>query len=70
MDGRLIEKLKEIFGHSTVQVTERYAHLKTDLFSAADLAAMTIDLTLGEGRTVTIGYAVAPQEVDERAVKS
>jgi hypothetical protein len=33
MDGRPIEKLKKILGHSTVQVTERYAHLKIDLFS-------------------------------------
>jgi hypothetical protein len=45
MDGRLIEKLKEILGHSTVQVTERYAHLRVDLFQPADLAAMAIDLT-------------------------
>ena len=50
MDGRPIEKLKEILGHSTVQVTERYAHLKVDLFGPADLAAMAIDLTPGEGR--------------------
>jgi hypothetical protein len=70
MDGRPIEKLKEILGHSTVQVTEHYAHLKTDLFSPADLAAMSIHLTPGEGRTGTVGYVVATQEVDERAPKS
>ncbi len=61
MDRRPIEKLKEILGHSTVQVTERYAHLKTDLFSPADLAAMSIDLTPGEGphryRWLRCGYA-------------
>jgi integrase len=45
MDGRPIEKLKEILGHSTVQVTERYAHLRVDLFRPEDLAAMAIDLT-------------------------
>ena len=53
-----------------MQVTERYAHLKTDLFTPAGLAAMTIDLTPGEGRTRTVRYVVATQEVDERAVKS
>lgn len=59
-----------ILGHSTVQVTERYADLNTDLFSASALAAMSIDLTPGEARTGTVGYVVATQEVDERAVKS
>jgi len=70
MDGRPIEKVKEILGHSTVQATERYAHLKTDLFSAADLAAMTLDLTPGDANTGTVGYVVATQGVDDRAVKS
>ena len=63
-------KLKEISGHSTVQVTERNAHLKTDLFSPADLAAMSVDLTPGDAKTGTIGYAVATGEVDECTVKS
>ncbi len=70
MDGRSTEKLKEIPGHSTVQVTERYAHLKTDRFSLADLAAMSVDVTPGDAKTGTIGYAVATAEVDERTVKS
>jgi hypothetical protein len=48
MDGRAIEKLKEILGHSTVQVTERYAHLKLDLFRPEDLVAMAVDLTPSE----------------------
>jgi len=70
MDGRPIEKLKEILGHSTVQVTERYAHLKTDLFSAADLAAVAVDLAPGAPEAGTVGYAVATQEVDGRAATS
>ncbi len=53
-----------------MQATERYAHLKTDLFSAADLAAMTLDLTPGDANTGTVGYVVATQGVDDRAVKS
>ena len=35
-DGRPIERLREILGHSTVKVTERYAHLRPDLFSEED----------------------------------
>jgi integrase len=69
MDGRPIEKLKEILGHSTVQVTERYAHLRVDLFGPADLAAMAVDLTPGETRSGAFGYAVATPEVDAAAGK-
>jgi hypothetical protein len=43
-DGRPIEKLRDILGHSTVQVTERYAHLAPDAFSRADYAAVSVDL--------------------------
>ncbi len=53
-----------------MQVTERYAHLKTDLFLPADLAAVSVDLTPGDAKTGTIGCAVATPEVDERAAKS
>jgi hypothetical protein len=69
MDGRPIEKLKEILGHSTVQVTERYAHLKLDLFRLEDLAAMAVDLTPGETRTGAFGYDMATGEVDASATK-
>jgi len=39
-------------------VTERYAHLKTDLFSATDVAAVAVDLAPGAsepGRLATPG---------------
>jgi hypothetical protein len=45
MNGRPIEKLRNILGHSSVDVTERYAHLAPDLFSAADYDAVTVDFT-------------------------
>ena len=45
INGGSIEKLKEILGHYSVVVTERYAHLRVDLFSERDLG--TIPLTLG-----------------------
>ena len=44
MDGRPIEKLSLILGHSSVSTTERYAHLSPDLFTAADLSAIEVDL--------------------------
>jgi len=45
LNGGSIEKLREILGHSTVLVTERYAHLKPELFGAADLERANIPLT-------------------------
>jgi len=48
MDGRPIEKLKEVLGHSSVTVTERYAHLRPDAYNAEDLAAVSVDLSEGE----------------------
>lgn len=36
LSGGSIEKLKEILGHYPVVVTERYAHLRPDLFPASD----------------------------------
>jgi hypothetical protein len=47
MAGRPIEKLKEILGHSTVQVTERHAHLKRELFGDADRGALKVSLAPG-----------------------
>lgn len=45
LNGGSIEKLREILGHSTVLVTERYAHLKPELFQEADL--LRADVALG-----------------------
>jgi integrase len=44
MDGRPIERLREILGHSTVKVTERYAHLRPGMFTEEDLEAVAVDL--------------------------
>ena len=54
-----IEKRKEILGYSAVQVTERYAHLRTDLSGARDLGTIAIDLRAGPTGTSEIGHAVA-----------
>jgi integrase len=46
LNGGSIEKLREILGHSTVQVTERYAHLKPELFQEADLLRADVPLNI------------------------
>jgi len=50
LNGGSIEKLKEILGHYSVVVTERYAHLRIDLFADRELDAIPFDLR--GGRTV------------------
>jgi len=44
MDGGSIEKLREILGHCSVVVTERYAHLKPEAFNATDYRTACVDL--------------------------
>ena len=44
MDGRTMEKLCLVCGHSSISVTERYAHLSPDLFTREDLSAIEVDL--------------------------
>ncbi len=44
MAGGSIEKLKEILGHYSVVITERYAHLKPELFTERDWATLQLDL--------------------------
>lgn len=45
--GGSVEKLKEILGHYSVVITERYAHLRPDLFPASDLGTIALDLRPG-----------------------
>jgi integrase len=53
MAGGSIEKLKEILGHYSVIITERYAHLKPELFTARDLGTITLDLSQGAATPIT-----------------
>ena len=59
LSGGSLEKLKEILGHYSVVMTERYAHLKPELFTPKDLA--TIPRVLKGPSTVeisTIGHTL------------
>jgi hypothetical protein len=54
MAGGTIEKLREVLGHSTVLVTERYAHLRADFFSPQDLNRISVDLSAATGKVIPL----------------
>jgi integrase len=56
LNGGSIEKLAAILGHSSTWVTERYAHIKPDLFLDAELGR------LGGHRDGASGHQVATKE--------
>jgi integrase len=68
--GGSIEKLREAMGHSSVLVTERYAHLRGDVFSTADLGRVAIDFSSPVGKILplvrtdsgTLGAGLASEE--------
>jgi integrase len=55
MAGGSIEKLKEILGHYSVVMTERYAHLKPELFTPKDMAVIDLDLAAGDAVPLPLG---------------
>lgn len=60
MGGGSLAMLKEILGHSTVLVTEQhYVHLRSDMFTPADLARVDADLSAPEGKVLPISSALA-----------
>jgi hypothetical protein len=63
MNGGSIEKLKEILGHYSVVITERYAHLRPDLFTARDLAAIDVSVSASD----VSASALAPENGHEMA---
>ncbi len=48
MAGGSIEKLSKVMGHYSITVTERYAHLKPELFTPQDRKLIAFDMTPGE----------------------
>lgn len=67
LGGGSIEKLSKIMGHASVTTTERYAHLRTDLFRESDFDVVAVDLSTPGAKVVQLhpsteegpnGYAV------------
>lgn len=58
LGGNTIEKLREIMGHSSVTMTERYAHLRPELFGDRDRAAIRVSLAPGADRAVAFDGGV------------
>jgi integrase len=54
INGGSIEKLKEVLGHYSVVVTERYAHLRVDLFNERDLAGFPLTLGAEAGQVLPL----------------
>ena len=64
MGGGSLAALKEILGHSGVQVTERYGHLRADLIKPADLLQLKVDLSRPSGELVDLDAHRAGAEAD------
>src|SRR5262249_9260156 len=63
--GGSITRLSKILGHSSVEVTERYAHLLPDSFRQAEFALLQTDRAPSVGGVVgdgAFGYAVVTQK--------
>ena len=52
--GGTLEKLREAMGHGSVTVTERYAHLRGDVFTAADLGRVAVDFSSPVGKILPL----------------
>ena len=57
LGGGSLELLHQLMGHSSVTTTERYAHLKPDLYRETVYATMAIDLSAPAGNLVAIAAA-------------
>jgi integrase len=55
--GHPLERLSKLLGHSTMVVTERYAHLRPDLFPEQDYSAIAVDLQQPDGQVVRLRRA-------------
>ncbi len=71
MGGGSLATLREILGHSSVVVTERYAHLRPDLFKPEDLLKLSVGMSREGGAVIdlaehrgTVGQETATVAVD------
>jgi integrase len=71
--GGSIERLRVILGHSSVVVTERYAHLSPAHFGARELSAVSVDMSRPTAEVVRLGCSLgaeAPLDTDENSASA
>jgi integrase len=68
--GNPIETLSKVMGHSSVVVTERYAHLKPDLFNAKSYDAISVDLAKPSGVVVSLPVISAQTSANESRLRT
>lgn len=66
LGGGSIEKLSKILGHASVVTTERYSHLRADLFRQSDYDVMPADLSSPMGNVVSLPRSSRPNEYSMR----
>lgn len=54
LGGGSLEVLRDLMGHSSVTTTERYSHLKPDLFAEKNYTAIEVDLSKPAGDVVAL----------------
>jgi integrase len=59
MAGRPLRELQKILGHSSLTITERYAHLAPDYWAPGVHDALDVDLSAG-GEVVSVAHHVTP----------
>ena len=62
LGGGSLELLQKLMGHSSVTTTERYSHLKPDLFRESAFDVMKVDLAAPKGAVVSLAPASAAKE--------
>ena len=65
LGGGTLELLRQMMGHSSVTTTERYSHLKPDLYRETIYTTLQVDLTAPAGTLVPILAASATIDVIE-----
>jgi hypothetical protein len=60
LGGGSLELLRTLMGHASVTTTERYSHLRPDLFTEATFAAMDVDLSKPAAVVLSLREVPAP----------
>jgi integrase len=62
LGGGSLEVLRQVMGHASVTTTERYSHLKPDLFRESAFDVMKVDLAAPKGAVVSLATVSAAKE--------